>query len=353
MAHCRKKCLSILLTDDCNLKCKYCYCGEERKKNSINVKFVKCAIDDFYKQGNKLFIRFFGNGEPTLEFEKIKEIYEYTIKLDKEATFEIQTNGVFNEEIAKWIGQHIDIVWISYDGTTDVNDFYRATFNNKSVSNIVEKNIKYLNEKVKELGVRATIGKKNLYKQKEIIDKMQEMRVKHIYSDLMFADVNNKLYYEDEINPSEYAKEFLKARKYAEEKQIYYGSFFTINFDEKTNISCRACIPMPHLTVDGYVSCCDMGYADGKLQELIYGKYDEKNNKIIYDNDKIKNIQARTVDNLKQCKDCEIKYYCAGGCIGEAINENGTIFSIKEKNCEAIKFLAKDLLGKKIPVLHP
>ena len=96
-----------------------------------------------------------------------------------------------------------------------------------------------------------------------------------------------------------------------------------------------------------------MGYADGKLQELIYGKYDEENNKIVYDNDKIRNIQARTVDNLKQCKDCEVKYYCAGGCIGEAINENGTIFSIKEKNCEAIKFLAKDLLGKKIPVLHP
>lgn len=353
MAHCRKKCLSILLTDDCNLKCKYCYCGEEKKKNSINVKFVKCAIDDFYKQGNKLFIRFFGNGEPTLEFEKIKEIYEYATKLDNKATFEIQTNGVFNEEIAKWIGQHIDIVWISYDGTTEVNDFYRATFNNKSLSNIVEKNIKYLNEKVKELGVRATIGKKNLYKQKEIIDKMQEMGVKYIYSDLMFADVSNKLYYEDEINPLEYTKEFLKARKYAEEKQIYYGSFFTINFDEKTNISCRACIPMPHLTVDGYVSCCDMGYADGKLQELLYGKYDEKNNKIIYDNDKIKKIQARTVDNLKQCKDCEIKYYCAGGCIGEAINENGTIFSIKEKNCEAIKFLAQNLLNTKIPVLHP
>ena len=37
MAHCRKKCISILLTDDCNLRCKYCYCGEERKKDSINV----------------------------------------------------------------------------------------------------------------------------------------------------------------------------------------------------------------------------------------------------------------------------------------------------------------------------
>ena len=101
------------------------------------------------------------------------------------------------------------------------------------------------------------------------------------------------------------------------------------------------------------IATVPMGYADGKLQELIYGKYDERSNRIIYDNDKIKNIQARTVDNLEQCKDCKIKYYCAGGCIGEAINENGTIYSIKEKNCEAIRFLAENLLKEKIPVLHP
>lgn len=84
---------------------------------------------------------------------------------------------------------------------------------------------KILNGKVKELGVRATVGNKNLYKQMNIVDKMEELGVKYLYSDLMFANVENKLYYEDEINPLEYAKEFLKARKYAKEKGIYYGSF--------------------------------------------------------------------------------------------------------------------------------
>lgn len=353
MAHCRKKCISILLTDDCNLRCKYCYCGEERKKDSININFVKRAISDFKNQGNNLFVRFFGNGEPTIEFEKIKGIYDYSKKLDNNAIFEIQTNGTFNQEVAKWIAEHLDIVWISYDGTTEANDFYRVNKNNDCVSKIVENNIKFLNGKVKELGVRATIGKKNLYKQIDIVNKMEELGIKYLYSDLMFANVENKLYYEDEIDPLEYAKEFLKAKKYAEEKGIYYGSFFTVNFDEKTNISCRACIPMPHLTVDGYVSCCDMGYSDDKLSELLYGKYDESKDVIIYDEEKIKNIKARTVDNLKECKECPIKYYCAGGCIGEAINENGTIYSIKSKNCEAIKYLAEELLLQNIPVLHP
>lgn len=353
MAHCRKKCLSILLTETCNLKCKYCYCGEERGNKSININFVKKAIEDFKSSGNQLFIRFFGDGEPTIEFDKMKEITEFSKALDKNAYFELQTNGTFSKEKAEWIANNIDIVWISYDGTTKVNDFYRPSYNNKSVSNIVENNIRFLNGKTKELGVRATIGKKNIYNQKDVIDKMVELGVKYLYSDLMFANVHNKLYYEDEINPMEYAREFLKAKKYANTKGIYYGSFFTVNFDEKTKISCRACIPMPHLTIDGYVSCCDMGYASDKFKELIYGKYIESENKIEYYPEKIENIKKRTVDNLKECNECKIKYKCAGGCIGEAINEKGTIFSIKEKNCEAIRYLAENLLPEKIPVLHP
>lgn len=353
MAHCRKKCLSVLLTEACNLRCKYCYCGEERGNRKINIKFVKKAIEDFKDSGNELFIRYFGDGEPVLEFEMIKEITEFSRKLDSNAYFELQTNGTFSEEKAKWIAENIDIVWISYDGTTKVNDFYRPNLSGNSMSTIVEKNIRYLNNKVKELGVRATIGRQNIYCQKDMIDKMKELGVKYIYSDLMFADVNNKLYYEQEIDPMEYAKEFLKAKKYADSQGIYYGSFFTVNFDEDTDISCRACLPMPHLTIDGYVSCCDMGYGSDKLKELIYGKYIAEENRIEYYPERISNIKKRTVDNLKECKDCEIKYRCAGGCIGEAINEKGTIYSIKEKNCEAIKYLAQNLLEEKIPVLHP
>lgn len=353
MAHCRKKCLSIFLTEACNLRCKYCYCGEARSSRRINIKFVKRAIKDFYDKGNPLFIRFFGDGEPTLEFDMIKEICKYAKSLDNNAYFEIQTNGVFSGEIAKWISDNIQIVWISYDGTTEVNNFYRPDASGKGMSEITERNIRYLNGKVKELGVRSTVGRRNINKQKEMIDKMKELGVKYIYSDLMFADVNNKLYYEKEIDPIQYAKEFLKARKYAEKEGIYYGSFFTINFDEKTNISCRACLPMPHLTIDGYVSCCDMGYNNNELNELIYGKYIEEKDEIEYYPEKIDYIRNRTADNLEDCKNCEIKYYCAGGCIGECINENGTIYSIKKKNCNAIKYLSKELLKQEIPVLHP
>ena len=357
MAHCKKRCISLLLTDVCNLSCKYCYCksSETHPKNEIDYEFVKTAIDDFYAKEKKIYLRFFGNGEPTLCFDLMKKIVDYCRSLDKNSLFELQTNGYFNEEICKWIGENVNIVWISYDGTPEANAFYRVKHDNTSSNDVVEKNIMYLAKKVDTLGVRSTIGRKNLDHQKEMVDNMERLGVKYLFSDVMFASVEDNEFYEKPISPMEYTKKYLEARKYDNKKNIYYGAFFTINFDEKSKIFCRSCIPMPHLTVDGYVSCCDMGYTGDENNVLIYGKYDKENNRIIYDKDKIKYIQNRTVDNLPECKDCPVKYYCAGGCIGEALNEKGSIYSIKEENCEAIRYLYDNLKDEKIdiPVFHP
>lgn len=319
----------------------------------MDLSFVKCAIQDFVEQGNKLFVRFFGSGEPTIKLNEIQEICAYCRQIDPKAKFELQTNGVFDENVRNWLAENIDIIWVSYDGITEANDFYRISAQNKSVTSLVKENIRYFSDKISQLGVRSTIGIKNLYHQKDIVDNMHRLNVKYVYTDLMFADVQSKRYSEPEISPMEYAKEYLKAKRYADTLGVFYGSFFCINFDKKTELFCRACLPMPHLTTDGHVSCCDMGYEAGKLDALIYGKYNKEKNKIEYDLEKIRYIQNRKISNMEMCKICEVRYHCGGGCIGEAINETGSMYKIKNKNCEAIKFLAKELIPCEIPVIHP
>lgn len=356
MAHVEKNCITIFMTQNCNLNCKYCYCGEKPKDNTeINMDFVKIGIKDFFEANGQIHLRFFGNGEPTLEFEKMCEITNYCRDLSSHVTIELQTNGYFDNRIRDWVADNVDIIWISYDGLTDVNDYYRSTVKNTGVSDVVEKNIRFLAKRIDKLGIRTTIGQRNLYKQKEIIDKMENLYVKYIYSDLLFEPLGEDKLKEEIIDPTIYAKEYLAAFGYAETKHIFYGSFFTINFDKDVVYSCRACIPAPHLTPYGYVSACDMACSEEGCDELIYGIYDEKNRIIIYDENRIKNIRNRTVDNIDECKDCEMKYHCAGGCLGESLNEKGSIYKIKNQNCEAIKFLGRklDLKNYCIPILHP
>lgn len=360
MAHCKKNCISLFLTEDCNLSCKYCYCKSDRKKSKpMNINFIKCAIDDFYKENRKIYLRFFGDGEPTLQMNIIRETTKYVRMKDKKSVIELQTNGYFSESICEWLGENMDIIWISCDGPQDIQDYYRPIKSGENSSYIVEKNVKYLTS-INELtvGIRATIGSKNVNRQNELVDYFSSLGVNYIYTDLIFADSEN-LYFEgnleEDISVMHYAKQLLKTIKYAEEKNIFYGSFFTMNFDEPSNISCRACLPAPHLTLDGYVSCCDLVYSNQEDTNLIYGKYDMETNSINYDQDKIDFIRSRTVENLPECNDCEIKYNCAGGCIGEALYEKGSIFKIKTQNCEAIRYLAKELGVNKgrYPIFHP
>ena len=79
MAHVRKKMISFFLTTKCNLDCRYCYTNKsDYTHQSLDFEFAKLGINDFSKSYNSKHIRFFGAGEPTLEFDLMKKIWEYS-----------------------------------------------------------------------------------------------------------------------------------------------------------------------------------------------------------------------------------------------------------------------------------
>ena len=364
MGHVRKTELSIFLTTKCNLRCIYCYTGEKSTYSIppvIDLKFVKRGILDFFEKYDSREIRFSGTGEPTTAFYQMRQIRNWVFEITNgDCRFELQTNGYFSQTIAEWVAKNIDIVWISCDGSPEIQNFYRPTLGNRPTSDIVERNIRFLASQPIILGCRATIGTRNVERQCEMVDYFNSIGVKVIMSDPIFMPVKD---YEDisieaeKIDLLKYARHFLKARKYAEKQGIFYGSIFSINFDEKIEYFCRACIPYPHLTTDGFVTCCDMAYtgADPHMKELVYGKYLSEKDRIEYDEDAIKKIQSRKASNMSQCQECEVLYNCAGACLGEAVNETGSMFGIKPNVCEAIKYLAKhmSLNSGSYPYLHP
>lgn len=366
MSHCRKAQVTIFLTNHCNLRCLYCYdavkSSKEQLHSKINMDFVKRGVLDFFDLHNSREIRFFANGEPTLEFTLMKQIKDWASELSRnKCKFELQTNGFFPISVAEWISKNLNIVWISCDGPADIQNYNRPTIGGKSSSDIVERNIKFLANSPVVLGCRITITKKNVERQCELVDYFSKLGVKVIMSDPMFVpvggDYSSNIYIKEAPGLMKYAKKFLIAKKYAEEKGLFYGSILTANFDEETKYACRACLPCPHLTTDGYVSACDMACngTSSKMSDLIYGKYNADKDKIEYNKKKIKILQSRTSNNMPNCQKCSALKYCAGACLGEALNETGSIFGIKPKVCRTIRYLAKRMpLGKGLyPYLHP
>lgn len=350
MPYCHKKVLSFLLTTKCNLACKYCYGIRKIEYRTLDFDFAKCAIDEYVKNGIVDRIRFFADGEPTTEPKLMKKIYDYAMSINPDLKSEIQTNGVFNTELAKWLAYHMDEIWISMDLLPDTNDINRVTKNNKPTSPLIEKNLRYftsLKDKKAMIGVRSTITAQNIDRQKEGIDYFADnFDIKHIWVDPIFVPVEKEGKTIEDIEMMHFAVKFVEAHRYADQKQTFYESNFTTNFDGPTDRNCRSCVPMPHLTTDGYVSACEMASVGAKpdhMDVFIYGKYDKENNKIIYNNDRIRILQSRNLQNLPECRFCIARMHCAGYCPGETQNENMNLFKIKNKICAPLRYIYSEI----------
>jgi len=354
--------ITIFLTEECNLNCSYCYSGYKKNNRVIDLEFAKIGIHQTFEKENVNQLRIFGVGEPTLAFKEMQEIVAYAKEIaSSNLSVELQTNGYFTREVRNWIAENVDIVWISCDGPPEYHDRYRPTTEGDPSSSVIVENIHYLSQSHKcKLGVRSTVTKHTSKQQSEFVHFFYTLGVKYICADPVFlpvghdgTDVNvRELLLPD---PILYAKDFLKARETAYSLGVTYDSIFTVNVGDKHNYGCRGCYTNPHLTVDGYVTCCDMAFSGNTpLKEMVWGKYDPLKKEIVYNSRNVRNVLNRRVENLPTCNSCEWKYQCSGGCFGEALNESGHLYGIKTFSCQATRYILSNLEQPVFSILgHP
>lgn len=383
MPHCEKKMLSFFLTTKCNLCCRYCYNIKERnsiQEKTIPVDVAKAAVDWYFENNDSRHIRFYGPGEPTREFLKMKEITEYAknhLNRGEDVTVEIQTNGVFTSEIRKWISENINIVWMSFDGMKEIQDYnrplnpiYRDEFNGQTSADVLERNVRWLieNSSGKQLfvGARVTITDANVSKQIEMIDYFLSLGINYVWTNPIFYEVGQKPVCDDDAKKQAYSfdmdlyvKNYLEAYSYAKSRNMFWGSFLTINFDGESEYHCRSCHPLsaPHITPDGYISACDMvvlGREAYHMEPFIVGKWDEESHGFDLNIDRIHALEERKTSNLQKCCSCDIRLHCGGCCLGETMNEFGRLDGYNPIKCKAIHQLFA-ALGPcdSYPFLHP
>jgi len=363
MGHAEKEQITVFTTNGCNLRCKYCAGHSsvyQDKIQKINIEFAKRGISDYFDDPKKHQIRYYSGGETTQAFDIVKETWEYAYSLRGESLLsEMQTNCYFDRDILEWVGEHINIVWASIDGWKEIQDLYRPVFDGSSSYEVVLKNISYLKDKT-FVGVRSTIVPETVNKQKELIRFFHGLGINYVTSAPVFEPVKQDILYRQGritgVDIKEYIADFIDAWYLADSLGMSYINVFMVNFDNKVKYACRSCLPTPHLTTDGYVSACDLGYyGDTPLSDLIYGKYNDENDKIDYYNDRILKLRSRYCENIRQCRECVVKDYCGGGCLGRAYHETRDFFGVIPDYCWATRELAKNLPLDKIKInyLHP
>lgn len=383
MSHCNKKMLSFFLTTRCNLCCSYCYNAKERnsiEEKTLPLEIAKAGIDWYFNQNDSRHIRFYGPGEPTQEFERLKEITEYAKTHPnggEKVTIEIQTNGVFTEDIRDWALENFNIMWMSFDGMKDVqshnrplNPRFNNLFNNRSSADVLEDNVKWLisNKGNRNLmvGARVTITDININRQTEMVDYFYDLGIRYVWTNPLFYSVGKVPVYLDEqkkqayhFDMDLYLDNYLKAYEYAKSKGVFWGSFLAINFDGESPYHCRCCTPLsaPHLTPDGYISACDMvvlGEKPYHMRPFIVGKWNSDTHEFWIDLEKVKVLEERKSTEMVHCKNCPVKLHCGGCCLGETVNEFGRLDGQNVTKCRAIRKLYEKLgVCEPYKYLHP
>lgn len=169
---------SFLLTENCNLSCKYCFELSGRTKKRMTWEVAQKGIDMLRESGDGYNMMMFG-GEPFLEFELMKQMVDYALSKPEVFSTSIITNAtIINDEIVEWLKMYKDkaniTVQLSIDGPKHIHDENRVFNNGNGSFDKIMQNIDRWKEALdldsEQLNVHGVLSKQTIDKAYEIYD---------------------------------------------------------------------------------------------------------------------------------------------------------------------------------------
>lgn len=215
----RVKTITFIVTEQCNLRCTYCY--EVNKRNTfMTIDTAKKAVDfilsdtSYVDDGNvdSVILEFTG-GEPLLQIDLIEEIIYYFDKRTLELNHKwfnnymigISTNGLLylNPKTQAFIEKHKHhlSIGISIDGDKDLHDSCRVDLEGKGSFDRVLPAVQNMLQTFNETKTKVTFAHENLPYLSKSIKYLFDIGIKNVYANTVFENVweqdDDKLFYKE------------------------------------------------------------------------------------------------------------------------------------------------------------
>ena len=338
------KALCLNVTTGCNLRCEYCFASaghvpHENMSFDVSKQALEFLIANSKDRIN-LEVDFFG-GEPTLNFDVIKQTVAYGRKREKETgkkfRFTVTTNGYFvTDEMIDFFDAEMKNIVISMDGRKEIHDSIRITAGGGPSYDRVIENVKKIVEKRgdKEYYVRGTYTKKNLDFSKDVIA-MYNAGFKEVSIEPVVT--SGALALTEEDLPKIF-EEYEALTAFLEENRKEKGlHFFHFNIDlsggpclNKRLRGCGAGVEYFAVNPDGNLYPCHQFAGDSDF--VIGNVLDGVTNLELQNKFKEAHIYTK-----EDCANCAVKYYCSGGCMANAFHTNGDFNKPYHLECEMMK----------------
>jgi len=354
--------LYLLVTDDCNMRCSYCFEDSPVlvtpcRNVTMSFAIAKRAVDLFADlnsrygdpQKNKT-IHFYG-GEPLLN----KRIIEFTVKyiqdlihrnvLSEFCQMAIVTNGLLmDEHIAHFLADNKVTVGLSLDGPENINNFYRLA--KKQEINAFKKTMRALSILQScgaQIGLSVTLTPLAVDHFDELIDFLLNQVGKIDGLSLNLLHFNRNVipphdYYERAARCQLIAFELFRKAGIYEERVMRKAKAFIKQ--QPMLGDCGALGNQLIIAPDGKIGVCQDFV---KPRTYFYGNVLNKDIDPIADG-LFKDWRQRSPFYMENCFNCPAIGICGGGCPASAELKTGSRWNIDERICHHSNFTLEWLI---------
>lgn len=323
----------IQVTNGCNIRCKYCYADAGCSQDDLTIAEIETILSELKDMNySKIVVT---GGEPLLR----KDIIDILKVCKKYGKVQLLTNGIReDEELYQEIMEIVEMVQISIDSyDAEIHDANRG----KGSYEKTLKTIKLLSS-INPAKVTLAMTPTPEY-MADLVEMMKfclsmDIRSLHINRFVPFGRAKE---YEKEINLKEFFQWVNKGYDYLyalydnalkEKKDFYFNLDVASDLRKSVFSTVRKCScglneNLISVGYNGDVYLCPSLHT----KEFKLGSIRENSIVDIIQQSKEK-LGSFRVENLPKCKNCEIKYYCGGGCRALAYNMCNDIYG-KEANC--------------------
>ena len=340
------KSLCLMVAQDCNLRCKYCFGdgGSYGNKRAVMSEEVGRRAVDFIieNSGNRRHceIDFFG-GEPLINLKVVKAVTEYVRQRERETDkifkLTLTTNGMLlNDKAIKWLNDNNISLVLSLDGRKEIHDAMRPDSTGYGSYDRALKNFKKLvdSRNGENYYLRGTYTKNNLDFTEDVLDLNDKgfniLSVEPVVlkdSPLGFTEADLP-----RINEEYDRLTSAYLRRQREGKGFF---FFHFNMDlsngpcvAKRLSGCGAGHEYFAVDVNGDLYPCHqfVGRGKYKLGNVFNGVSDPQNWGEYF--------RQSHVLNKPKCRECWARFFCSGGCHANADLFHDDIREPYEVGCE-------------------
>ena len=317
----------LFLTNQCNLRCSYCYaCSGDFTPKMMSRETAKAAFDrvmgDVVARGaTEMTLGFHGGGEPTMNWETLTWITDYAREKAAENGVALHVSGAFNgywsPEVREYMLAKFTDISLSFDGLPDVQNRQRPAVGGIPSFDRVAQTLAALDQSGVAYGIRMTVTRDHVARLAESVSYICEhFRPGKIQAEPVFLEGRAKE--EQAVGDSfAFVEQFITAHRAAARHgvELFYSGARPDTLALRFCLAaCRALV----VTTDGDVVTCFESY--GKEHPLssrfIVGGYhgDHGGGRFIVDRDKLDAHFSRTADSIPYCRGCFCRWHCAGDC---------------------------------------